>query len=602
MNTQDQLLGTFHLRLNASVTRDYEDIEYFVKEWSSDPQMAHHHLKPALELLIITVKSYLPRKRETIKNSLEKLYEQYPRNINVLANLVYLYGSLLLKKSEQLQSQLTQLLDDQSANGTVDRARALAERAFVLIGDVASQEISDDVAKLKEAIEWFSRAIEDGKIGGMDDEEILIWTFYLAKSRFRLENRYREERHEEHGDARKQNFAAMLDCFGRVYLSGENKPELAVYRAMALVYPAEIFSLRSDHGLPAVPQLYMQNSELQKYHLTPVDGCLRAVNLYDCYAVHNRFARVLMNQGKFPDALLHVNRSLKMNPVTNWFGYCTRMQIYKNWYHSERKKKNVCKNMLKEALKGADSCPYRSASMLLDIADIHYCLGVDPFTEEPVEAAELERAVEYVMLARERVEGYKNARAHARLAHCLWALGSRRPAIECMKRAIELEKPGYPRNIQNLCDYLLISYRDGVGDIRPRIALEAAAVFATGQEKLGPEKFRELLLSRHLPDVLRQILRHMMYMKECTELAEKFEKLFIGADPGTVDPAEQFPAVQEAYTWQQPETCQSPGFQHDFFIVCAEEDYSLAFDVLKELESCQCEGYSTFKGSQKLLH
>jgi len=599
MNEQDALQGTFHLKLNTSVTRDYEDIEYFVKQYNSDPQMAHRYLKPARELLIATVKSHQPRKRETIKNSLEQLKEEFPRNINILANLAHLYNSLLLtKKFEQLQHGLSEVLADQSENGELDRARALAEKGFVLVGDVASQEISDDVDKLKAAVKLLTRAIEDGRAHGMDDEEIMIWTFYLAKSRFRLENRYREEKRKEDENWRKENFADMLDCFGQVYLFSEAKPDMAIYRAMSLVYPAEIFSLTSSHGIPGrIPQLYSQNSELQQYHVNPSNGCFRAVQLRDCYCVHNRFARVLMNQRKFQEALRQVKLSLNLNADVNWFGYCTRLQIYKNWYHSERKKNNVCKNMLKEALEGVDSCPYRSASTLLDIADIHYYLGVDPFTEEPVETAELEKAVEYVMLARERVEGYKNVRAHARLAHCLWALGSQRPAIECMKRAVELEKVGYEGNMQNLCKYLLINYRGSAGDTRSKIAAEAAAVFSTGRQKFGEEEFNKLLSSQNLlglMDVLKQILQHMLHRKEHKQLAEKLFGCAI-----TVQPGEQFSPVQKTYKWQRPTNSQWPGFQHDFFIFCAPEDYTVASGVLEELESRQCEGYTTYKGSLK---
>jgi len=365
MIEQDDVPGTFHLQLNASVTSDYEDIEYFVTEYSCDPQMAHYHLEPARGLLITTLKSYLPRKRETIKNSLEQLYEKHPTNINVLANLAHLYNSLLLtKKFEQLQSKLTELLADQSTNGRVLRARALAERGFVLIGDIASQETSDDVDKLKKVIQWLSRAIEDGENHGMDDEEILIWRFHLAKSRFRLENRYRGENCKEDEDERKQNFTNMLDCFGHVYLFCEGQPEMAVYRAMSLVYVADAFSKTSKYGLQGIPQLYYQNDELRKYHAHPVEGCARAVQLCGCYAVHNRFARVLMNQGKFQLALIEIKSSLKLNANSNWFGYCTRLQIYKNFYHSELRKKNVCKDMLKEALEEVDGCPYRSASTL----------------------------------------------------------------------------------------------------------------------------------------------------------------------------------------------------------------------------------------------
>jgi len=602
MNEQDALPGTFQLKLNASVTRDYEDVESFVAKCSGDPQMAHRYLKPARELLIITVKSYLPRKKETIKNALEQLYEEFPRNINVLANLAHLYNSLLLtKKFEQFQIRLAEVLADQSANGIMDRARALAEKGFLLIGDVASQEALDDVNKLKEAVKWFTGAIRDGTDHGMDNEEIMIWTFYLAKSRFRLENRYRED-YKEDGESRKQNFVDMLDCFGQVYLFSESKPDMAAYRAMSLVYVAEIFSLTPSHGLPGVPLLYSKYSELRKYHTQTVEGCLRAVQLCDCYSVRNRFARVLMNQRKFQDALQQVKLSLKLNSDTNWFGYCTRLQIYKNWYHSERKKKHVCKNMLNEALEGVDNCPYRSASTLLDIADIHYCLGVDPFTEKPVEPEELEKAVEYVMLARERVEGYKNVRAHARLAHCLWALDSQRPAVECMKHAVELEKTGYKKNIQKLCEYLLISYSSSVGDTQSKIALEAAAVFATGQQKLGEENFHQLLLSHEsFINVLKQILQHMVHIEKYKQLAEQlFEGLFKCAI--ALEPDEQFSAVPKCYTWQQPKNCQSPGFQYDFFIFCAPEDDGLAVDVLEQLESRQCEGYTTYKGLHKRLY
>ena len=180
MSEQGTLPGTFHLKLNASVTRDYEDIEYFVKQCRGDPQMAHQCLKPARELLITTVQSYLPRKRETIKNSLELLYEEFPRSINILANLAHLYNSLLLtKKFEQLHTQLTELMADQSANGRVDQARALAEKGFLLIGDVASQEISNDPNKLKQAVKWFTEAIEDGRAHRMDTDEIMIWTLSL---------------------------------------------------------------------------------------------------------------------------------------------------------------------------------------------------------------------------------------------------------------------------------------------------------------------------------------------------------------------------------------------------------------------------------------
>jgi len=598
MNEQDLLPGTFHLKLNLSVTRDYENIEYFI---TCDPQMEHRYLKSARELLIITIKSHLPRKKETIKNALEHLKEEFPRNINVLANLAQLYNSLLLtKKFEQLHDQLLELLADQSADGGVDRARALAEKGFILVGDVASQEVSDDVDKLKAAVRWFAGAIENGRAHGMNKEEIMIWTFHLAKTRFRLENRYRELKERE--SSRKENFVDMLDCFGRVYLFSESMPDMAVYQAMSLVYPAEIFSLTSSDSLSGViPQLYTENCELQKYHTNLVEGCLRAVQLCDCHCVRNRFARVLMNKRKFQEALQHVKFSLSLNADANWFGYCTRLQIYKNWYHSERMKNNVCKNMLQEALEGVDSCPYRLASTLLDIADIHYYLGVDPCTEEPVEEAELEKAVEYVMLARERVEGYKNARAHARLAHCLWALGSRRPAIECMKRAVELEKTGYEKNIQKLCRYLLISYRSSAGDTLSKLAIEAAAVFATGQQKLGQEKFNNLLLSHlsDLRDVLEQILQRMVHIQQCKQLAEKlFEGLFKRSI--TLEPGEEFSPIQQKYKWQRPKNCQSPGFQHDFFILSAPEDYAVATGVLQELESRQSEGYPTYKGSIKL--
>jgi len=602
MNEQDTLPGTFHLKLNASVTRDHEDIENFVRQCSRDPQMAHPCLKPARELLITTVKSYLPRKRETIKHSLEQLYDEFPRNINVLANLAHLYNSLLLtKKFEQLQTQLTELMADQSSNGRVDRARALAEKGFLLIGDVASQEISDDVNKLKEAVKWFTEAIEDGRAHGMDGDEIMIWTFYLAKSRFRLENRYREGNSKEDEQAREQNFADMLDCFGRVYLFAGDKRDMAIFRAMSLVYPAEIFSLTSSHGLPRVPQLYFQNLELQKYHAIPVNGCRRALELYDCYGVRNRFARVLMNQHEFSDALQQVKLSLKLNADANWFGYSTRLQIYKNWYHSERKKNNVCKNMLNEALEGVGSCPYRSANTLLDIADIHYYLGVDPLTEKPVEPDELEKAVEYVMLARERVEGYKNVRAHARLAHCLWALGSQRPAIECMKRAVQLEKTGYKKNIQILCKYILINYDSSDCDTLSKIALEAAAVFDTGRQKLGREEFHQLLLyHKSLSSVLKRILQHILHIEEYNQLAEDLSEQFKYAL--TLEPGEQFSAAPKRYNWQQPKNCWSPGFQHDFLIFCASGDNSLAESVLEELESRQYEGHTTYKGSPKRSH
>ena len=218
-------------------------------------------------------------------------------------------------------------------------------------------------------------------------------------------------------------------------------------------------------------------------------------------------------------------------------------------------------------------------------------------TEKPEDPVELEKAIEYVMLARERVEGYKNVRAHARLSHCLWALGSQRPAIECMKRAVELEKPGYQKNIQLLCEYLLVNYRDNsAGETRSKLALEVAALFTTGRRKLGQAEFLKLLpCDKSSRDVLRQILQYMVHTKEYEQLAgEVFEGLFGCAV--TLESSEQFLPVQKSYTWQQPKHCQSPGFQYDFFIVCAEEDYTIASNILEELESRQCEGHIIYKG------
>jgi len=617
----ESIHGTFHLKLNLAITGEFEDLETICED---KVPIKHDVMDCANNLLQVTVGWIMPKKRQTIKKDLEMIHKRFPKNLNVIANLISVYNSLLLvKKSEELHKILRELTQSNLLQDNLCKCQALAERAYVLVGDVASQEKTDDIEKLKLAIDWFEKAIRDGKPQGMTEDECFIWKFFLAKTRYRLQKRYKFD--QILTEETSKNFVQMLTEFAEIYEAqvqqppgqSKNPPESpctgddsfrdseVVYshqeatsevsdfysylKALALAYLVAAFSIKNaaDKGKKVpkwtIPESFIRNETLQQCHTDPYKAYDKASKLSHNYKIENRFARALMNWGGgyFEQALNLVSESIESTRrsgkiKSNWFGYATCFQIHcKQYLFSLQQAKGKCTNLqerkerfqdakcsLRQALKYIDDCPYRSASTLLDIANIYYYLGVDPETEVLAEETDLENSIEYLMMARERVEGYKNPQTHARLARCLWELGNWRPAIECMKLAIGMEHPGYTKNFIKLCKYVLVKSQDIA-------AKDIAAIHESGKEKYKDITHDE-------------------------ELKEYLAKLKIYSDTENPFPNEN--------SWQDyndpPTNAKNNGYTHDFIILNAYGNMGFAAKLLRRLEN---EQPTPYKGRHSIL-
>lgn len=612
----ESIHGTFHLKLNLTITGEFEDLEAICQD---EFPIEHDVLDCVSNLFKVTVEWVMPNKRQNIKQHLEMIHKKFPTNLNVIADLISVYNSLLLvKKSSELHTKLLELTEGNFPQVNLRKSQALAERAYVLVRDVASQEKTDDTDKLRVAIDWFDMAIKLGKPNGMTEDECFIWKFFLAKTRYRLENRYRFE--ENQTAERSKNFVQMLTEFAEIYEAqakqhpresekppesactddscresetADDKIQIVVYsrdqatsevsdlysslKALALAYLVDAFSIMNaaDKGKKvlawAPPTSFSLNKTLQYCHTNPYKAYEEASMLSNNYKIKNRFARAFMNWGSnhFEKAFTLVSQSIEstMNSVKiNWFGYATCFQIYckryrfslqqtkKKYTNLQKKRESFqsAKSILREALEYIDHCPYRSASTLLDIADIYYYLGVDPETEEKTDdtgETDLEKSLEYLMMARERVEGYKNARTHARLAHCLWELGSWRPAIECMKLAIGMERPGFTKNFTNLCKYVVKQSEDIA-------AKDIAAILEFGKKKYTTHD---------------QELKYYLGKLEELEKTYSHEK-------------SNFPSENSCQEDQKPLKAKNNGYEQDFIILNADSDKEFAVNLLHLLE------------------
>lgn len=572
----DSIHGTFHLMLNLTITGEFEDLETVYQD---ELPIEHDVLDCVSKLLQITVGWVMPKKRQNIKQDLERLHKSFPANLNVIANLISVYNSLLLvKKSSELYTKLLELTEGNFPQVNLRKFQALAERAYVLVGDVASQEKTDDTDKLRVAIDWFKMAIELGKPNGMTEDECFIWKFFLAKTRYRLENRYRFE--ENQTAERTNNFVQMLTEFAEIYETSEVSDLYSNLKALALAYLADAFSIKNatDKGKKVpkwdLPKPFTYNKTLQYCHTNPYKAYEEASVLSHSYKIKNRFARAFMNWGSehLEKAFTVVSESIESTKAgkkkSNWFGYTTCFQIYCKQYlsssktakkkytnHQKRRESlQAAKNILRKALEYIDDCPYRSASTLLDIADIYYYLGVDSETEKKTDntgETDLEKSLEYLMMARERVEGYKNPRTHARLAHCLWELGSWRPAIECMKLAIGMERPGFTKNFINLCKYVVKQSKDIA-------AKDIAAIL-----EVGKKKYKDITRDQELKEY---------YLAKLEEIYS--------------DKKRNFPSENSCQDYQEPPAkAKNNGYEHDFIILNADSDMEFSANLLHCLEN-----------------
>ncbi|XP_074859078.1 tetratricopeptide repeat protein 22 [Carettochelys insculpta] len=398
---------------------------------------------------------------EQAKELFLSISQEDPDNLNAWANLAYVYDRL---DNEQQQADCTKRVarlmglgseDESLGDAKLRAARCLAEQGYAFLFDVGLVDKEDRMEKLTAGLMLYDKALAYGQQVPLEEKR--SWYVTMATLYIRLDGILMNKGNNE--QKRLPSFNRTLALLRQVTKS--SNPH---YRALAWCYLGML--LEREETFSTTP---MGIHDCGYSGTGPLDCFGKAIEIAkDNPPVLNRLAKIFLFLGKQEMAMGICNMALDVlqDPKLNWQAYCTRAKIHIKLYlrdlerakmglggTPDRKHLNSAKDDLESVIK-VRPC----LKTYLDMGQVSYYLGVDGVQELfPVDETALGSALEFFARAMEFDLGDSLPEIQLLRGKCLRLRNEESNAIECFKRAIELDDVGstYTESFRCLMETLL---------------------------------------------------------------------------------------------------------------------------------------------------
>ncbi|XP_044530090.1 tetratricopeptide repeat protein 22 [Gracilinanus agilis] len=374
--------------------------------------------------------------------------QEAPDNLNAWANLAHVYDQLgLEQEGARCTERLACLMgleaqEDEAGEGELQlrAARCLAEQGYASAFDVGFLSDSDQVQKLTAGIALYDKGLAYGQ--KIPLEEKRSWYFTMATLFLRLDGILLNQGTEE--QTRLVPFNRTLKLLREVVKSSST-----YHRALAWCYLGMLLERKDTFSTTP-----MGVHDCGYSGTDPLDCFGKAIDIAkDHVPILNRLAKIFHFLGKQDMAIGICNMALDAlaDPELNWQAYCTRAKIHTKAYLRDlerakaglgglpdRNHLTVARADLEEVVK---VCP--GLKTYLDIGQVYYYMGVDAVKElMAVDEAALNKALVFFAKAMEYDMGETLPELQLLRGKCLRIKGEEPNAVECFKRAVELEESG----------------------------------------------------------------------------------------------------------------------------------------------------------------
>ncbi|KAM8999787.1 tetratricopeptide repeat protein 22 [Sarcophilus harrisii] len=453
LEEMDFLPGHFHLDLNLNFEPGSgapfrgRDMKLQRESLRTELELEAGPLRHAARNLLGVFSFYL-EELELARELFLQVTREAPDNLNAWANLAYVYDQLSL---EQEGARCTETLsglmgleapEEGAADGDLKlrAARCLAEQGYASAFDVGLLSQSEQAQKLTAGIALYDKGLAYGQ--KIPLEEKRSWYFTMATLFIRLDSILLSQGAEE--QKRLPAFNRTLGLLREVVKSSSTH-----HRALAWCYLGML--LERKDAFSTTP---MGVHDYGYSGTDPLDCFGKAIEIAkDHTPTLNRLAKIFHFLGKQDMAIGICNMALDIlpDPELNWQAYCTRAKIHTKAYLRDlerakaglgglpdRNHLTVAKADLEEVVK---VCP--GLKTYLDIGQVYYYMGVDAVQELlAVDESALNQALVFFSKAMELDMGETLPEIQLLRGKCLRIKGEEPNAVECFKRAIELEESG----------------------------------------------------------------------------------------------------------------------------------------------------------------
>ncbi|KAI4884712.1 hypothetical protein NFI96_024809 [Prochilodus magdalenae] len=506
--------GHFHLQLHLNL--EPEGSETLRKR---DTQLKQESLKVELEAEtgrlqyavrnMLGLLAYHLGELGTAEEVFRSICQEDPENLNAWANLAHVYEQLGHEQDEsECLEQVTTLMgpemDENQPDCRLRAARCLAEQAFAHLHDVELEKEVHLQERLTTALTLYNRALH---YGGelVPAEEMWNWSFKMAVIYLRLYGINKDSKDLEY---------ARLGYFnkGLKLLAETLKSETTHLKALAWCYIG--LMLERTEEFSTVP---MAVHDCGFSGSDPLSCYGSGINLAtdDAFTL-NQLANVFFRSGKHEMAMGICNMALNVlpDPELNWQAYCTRAKL----------KVTAYVKCLDKAKQGLDGIPDRQdlrdaradlervlsvrpcLRMHLEMGQVYYYMGVDALQESlMVDEMAVNQALVSLAQALHCPMGSTLPELQLLRGRCLLLKGEEQNAIDCFKRALDLEQPGGQElgALPLLLQALLAAFSQSTGDVS-HIIDELEECVQHAEERHGTSLVRvelKLLCRTHTEEV-----------------------------------------------------------------------------------------------------
>uniref|UniRef100_A0A6I8P5H6 Tetratricopeptide repeat domain 22 n=1 Tax=Ornithorhynchus anatinus TaxID=9258 RepID=A0A6I8P5H6_ORNAN len=374
-----------------------------------------------------------------------------PRNLNAWANLAVVFDRLGQEgeaaRCAETLSGLMGLAGGPGGPGGVPgeaalgAARCLAEQGYAYAFDLGFADDADRADKLCSGIALYEQALAYGRQVPLEEKR--SWYFTMATLLIRLDGIWLNQGQTD--EKRLPSFNRTLRLLQQVVKSSNDH-----HRALGWCYLGMVLERTLTFGTTP-----MGVHDCGYSGTDPLDCYSKSIELARMQPhVLNRLAKIFHFLGKDDLATGTCNMALDLLPAPekNWQAYCTRAKVGGRPAYLrdlERAKAGLGGlpdrghlSSAKADLEGVVRvCPGLKA--LVDMGQVYYYMGVDAVQELlAVDEGALDTALVFLARALELDPGDALPEVQLLRGKCLRTKGEERNALQCFKRAIELDDAG----------------------------------------------------------------------------------------------------------------------------------------------------------------
>ncbi|XP_072539109.1 tetratricopeptide repeat protein 22 [Salminus brasiliensis] len=522
MDELDFIPGHFHLSLHLN--REPDGPETLRRQ---NTQLKQESLRAELEgetgrlqyavRNMLGLLAYHLDELDTAEEVFRSICQEDPGNLNAWANLAHVCGRLGREQDEsEYLERVAALMGTETGESQTDcrlrAARCLAEQAFAQPHDVQLEREEEQQERLTSALTLYNRALH---YGGelVPTEEKWNWYFKMATIHIRLYSIVSDSEDLEY--TRLSHFNKGLQLLTETLNS-----ETTHLKALAWCYIG--LMLERTEEFTTVP---MAVHDCGLSGSDPLSCYGSGINLAtdDAFTL-NQLASVFFRSGKHEMAVGICNMALNVLPDAelNWQAYYTRAKL----------KVTAYVKALDRAKQGLDGIPDRQdlrearadlervlgvrpcLRTHLEMGQVYYYMGVDALQESlMVDEMAVNQALVSLAQALQCPLGSTLPELQLLRGRCLLLKGEEQNAIDCFKRALELERPGGKElgALPLLLHALLTVFCQCTGDVSHTIAqLEECVQRAEERHGSGPVRNELKLLCRMHTEEVAELSRELV--------------------------------------------------------------------------------------------